>query len=560
MELNNLNLDLNSYSYNDLLNLFSISHTLHNNNFNNQVIINKNNLKNQIQKREDLSKTYRDKIYSFIEDASKKLINEHTKNVNLSSNKGTWSQTQNPIIQVGSHIIQENQNRIVGKTATIADGRISGTDDAPPGWLNPINVKTLTTGINIDSRFRDNYYGTTASDFSFNLPVQQNKVISMRIATIDIPMSYYAIQRSRGDATLLIVNASPIDTSHCRGSDPPFHSYLDLTDPQSPRKLSFDEAFAIGTGNFEVNEVLSSKNCVTSLDDGASEYQTAWLVILPDGNYELQWCNKSDAADITNSMNNALACATRGIFFKRTGRFFAEEDTDITSEDPSDISNNDFIVPNIKNGLDPRKDLCFSVDRISGKSIFAIPDNCSIFETESEPEPECDSSESNVSIFKNCGYSVYFNVQPGGSLSFTANIQLYLGWQLGFRVAQYTQYKSLSCISEAPCMITGPRYMYLCIDDGLKSAGNNYIAAFAQSTLSQDIITRINLANSMSSTGVYKCTSDQGLTNQLNRTREYFGPVTIKKLRFKLLDEYGRTLLFNDVDWSLSVVFEKLYD
>ena len=68
-------------------------------------------------------------------------------------------------------------------------------------------------------------------------------------------------------------------------------------------------------------------------------------------------------------------------------------------------------------------------------------------------------------------------------------------------------------------MITGPRYMYLCIDDGLKSAGNKP-AAFAQSTLSQDIITRINLANSMSSTGVYKCTSDQGLTNQLNRTRE----------------------------------------
>lgn len=549
MELNNLNLDLSSYSYNDLLNLFSISHSLHNKDFDNQVIVNKNNLKNQILNRKDLSKTNIDKIYSFIDGACKKLISENTKNKNLDSNQGTWSQTQNPIIEVGSHIIQVNANRIVGKTANISDGRISGTDDAQPGWLNPINVKTLTTGINIDSRFRDNYYGTTASDFTINLPVQQDKVISMRIATIDMPMSYYAIQRSRGDATLLIVNSSSIDTSHCRGSDPTFNSYLDLMDPQTPRRVSFEEAFAIGTSNFEVNEVLRSKNCVTSLDDEVEEYQTAWLVILPDGNYELQWCNKSDAADISNSMNNALACAIRGIFFKRTGRFFAEEDTDLSVS-------NDFIVPNIKNGLDPRKDLCFSVDRISGKSIFAIPDPCS----GSEPEPECDSDESNLSIFSDCGYSVYFNVQPGGSLSFTANIQLYLGWQLGFRVAQYTQYKSLSCISEAPCMITGPRYMYLCIDDGLKSAGNNFIAAFSQSTLSQDIITRINLANSMSSTGVYKCTSDQGLSNQLNRTREYFGPVTIKKLRFKLLDEYGRTLLFNNVDWSLSVVFEKLYD
>tara|TARA_Y100000389_G_scaffold205055_1_gene262507 strand:+ start:1425 stop:3065 length:1641 start_codon:yes stop_codon:yes gene_type:complete len=546
MELNNLNLDLSSYTNNDLLNLFSLSNILHNNNFNEQLITNKNNLKNQIQKRDDFKKTYKDKINSFIDAASKKLINENMKNTNSTSHEGTWSQSQNPIIQVGSHIVQEDANRIIGKTASISDGRISGTDNAPPGWLNPINVKTLTTGINIDSRFRDNYYGTTASDFTIDLPVQQNKVISMRIATIDIPMSYYAIQRSRGDSTLLIVNKSSQDTSHCNESGPTFDSYLDLASPNKPKRLTFEEAFSIGTSNFEVNEVIKSKDCRTT-DEEPGEYQTAWLVILPDGNYELQWCNKSDAADISNSLNNALACAVRGIFFKRTGRFFAEEDLTVSTDD--------FIVPNIKNGLDPRLDLCYSVDRISGKSIFSIPESCS------DVEAECEAEDSNnVSIFYSCGYSVYFNVQPGGSLSFTSNIQLYLGWQLGFRVAQYSLYRTLACISEAPCMITGPRYMYLCIDDGLKSAGNNFIAAFAQSTLSQDIITRINLANSMSTTGVYKCTSDQGLTNQLNRTREYFGPVTIKKLRFKLLDEYGRTLLFNDVDWSLSVVFEKLYD
>ena len=164
-------------------------------------------------------------MYSFIEGASKKLIDEQAKNVNLSSNIGTWSQSQNPIIQVGSHMIQENANRIIGKTASISDGRIAGTDDAPPGWLNPINVKTVTTGINIDSRFRNNYYGTTASDFSIELPVEQKKVVNMRVATLDIPMSYYAIQRARGDATMLIVDLSPIDVSHCRsGSN--FNNYL----------------------------------------------------------------------------------------------------------------------------------------------------------------------------------------------------------------------------------------------------------------------------------------------------------------------------------------------
>ena len=557
MELNNFNLDISSYSNNDLLNLFSMNdiiNTLHDKNFNNILLVNKNNLINQIQKRGDFSKTYKDKIYSFIEAASKKIIDEHTKNTNLSSNKGTWAQSQNPIVQVGSHIIQENANRIVGKTASISDGRIAGTDDAPPGWLNPINVKTVSTGINIDSRFRNNYYGTTASDFSIELPVEQKKVVNMRIATLDIPMSYYAVQRSRGDATILIVDLSPIDVSHCRSdsNEPNFDCYLDLLDPGKPKRVTFEEAYSIGTSNFEINESILSKDCVTDKDENPAEYQTAWLVVLPDGNYELNWCTKSDAADITNAMNNSLARAIRGIFFKRTGKFFAEEDASLSFSSLS--TDETFIAPNIKNGLDPRKDICFNIDRISGKAIFAIPE-CGT-EMESEREPDCDE---NQSIFS-CGYTIYFNVQPGGSLSFVGNIQLYLGWQLGFRVAQYTCYKSLACYSEAPCMITGPRYMYLCINDGLKSAGNNFIAAFAQSTLSNDIITRINLANSMASTGVYKCTSDEGLSNQLNRTREYFGPVTINRLSFKLLDEYGRVLLFNDVDWSMSIVFEKLYD
>ena len=60
--------------------------------------------------------------------------------------------------------------------------------------------------------------------------------------------------------------------------------------------------------------------------------------------------------------------------------------------------------------------ICFNIDRISGKSIFAIPECGGV---EAEAEPECDGDPS---IF-NCGYSVYFNVEPGGSLSFVGNIK-----------------------------------------------------------------------------------------------------------------------------------------
>ena len=64
----------------------------------------------------------------------------------------------------------------------------------------------------------------------------------------------------------------------------------------------------------------------------------------------------------------------------------------------------------------------------------------------------------------------------------------------------------------------------------------------------------------MDKTGVYKDNSDPGISTQLNRTREYFGPVNIQKLEIKVYDEYGRILDLNNMDWSFTLAFEKLYD
>jgi len=86
------------------------------------------------------------------------------------------------------------------------------------------------------------------------------------------------------------------------------------------------------------------------------------------------------------------------------------------------------------------------------------------------------------------------------------------------------------------------------------------VVAFTESIMQEPIITRINLTQSMNDERVYKIAGDVGLETQLNRIREYFGPVTISKFKFKLLDEYGRIISLNKMDWSIVIVFEKLYD
>ena len=161
-----------------------------------------------------------------------------------------------------------------------------------------------------------------------------------------------------------------------------------------------------------------------------------------------------------------------------------------------------------------------------------------------------------------------------------ANIQTKLGWQIGFRAAQYVMGKGswegrgrhpddlinclrlpdyengdasgipISAISEGICMPTGPRYGFLSIDDHCNSHGPHYLVAYSKSTLDDNLITRFNLSAEMDKTGVYKDNSDPGISTQLNRTREYFGPVNIQKLEIKVYDEYGRILDLNNMDWS----------
>jgi hypothetical protein len=98
-----------------------------------------------------------------------------------------------------------------------------------------------------------------------------------------------------------------------------------------------------------------------------------------------------------------------------------------------------------------------------------------------------------------------------------------------------------------------PRYLYLSIDDGLKS-GTDYVATVAQSVLRKDVMAKLNISQPMGSVGVYK---SFGVTNQ---SRDYFGSGTITRLKVKLTDEHGRILSLNNMDWSMTMVFTKLYE
>ena len=475
--MENLNLDIDSYSLHDLVNLFSLDKSF----TNNAVAGGKKKLHEQLQKVSYLGVEKKREIGLFVDSAASKLLNLRGK---PDKKEGTWQQQFNNIVTNDSHYIIQNPNVESGKESKYSEGRLAGEESFPAGYLNPINVKTTVVTMNIDTRFRDNYRNTSSSDFVITLPQKQRKIVTMRIGTSEIPSTWYAISRERGNATFIIVdrvNGATINTG-----DP----VLDYSNIDNIQETTFGSN-------------ISGMNC--------------WLVTLPDGNYELDFQDKSHAAPIIISMNEALYNAVPGYYINDI--FYGK------------------VAPSLTDYLSS-SDIIYNVSRVNGKSTFEIQVGASHLAD---------------------GFMTRFNIVKNGCLA-NEDIQRKLGWQLGFREEEYFLDSGEELTSEGICLITGPRYFYIAIDDGQKNAGNTFIAAFNKSTLDKNIITRINGAYIMDDTAIYKPANDPGLGIQLNKTREYFGPVNIERLHVSLIDEYGKILDLNNMDWSMTLLFESLYD
>ena len=443
--MESINLNSDSYSDKEIENLLHLTHPYDSN----DILKAKKTLLNQLNSNTNLGNDKQREFEFFINTIAIRIQNI---NSNQSILNTQYSEVHR-VIQQGSNFIIENPDQIIGKSAKIENGRMGlETKSAPPGYINPINVRTITQAISIDSRFRTSYGTSLSTDYDVVLPSMQKNVISMRVTSIEMPISYYAISQYNENATCLIIK---------------------LSDPSK-----------------------------------------GWVLTLPDGNYEQIWAKNSNAANIETSMTTA-----------------------INNAEPVTVSSNGIVTANPSGTNLTANDLTFVVDHISGKSIFTAIAGGVLF-------PQ--------------GFFLRFNVNNKGNLSVTNNLQLLLGWQLGFRKSFYksdTQY-----ISEGICLITGPRYAFIAINDYQKNTGPTHIINYTNSIYQDNIITRLNIAELQADFGVYQVSSDPGLSTQLNRTREYFGPVDIQRLHISLIDEYGRIIDLNFMDWSITLAFEILYN
>jgi len=180
-------------------------------------------------------------------------------------------------------------------------------------------------------------------------------------------------------------------------------------------------------------------------------------------------------------------------------------------------------IPDISNNVK------FVVDKISGRSIFTC---------DNSGELEIDFTMSDTS----------------DPLNFK------LGWLLGFRAGKYSCVAS-SIVSEGICHISGSKYLFLAINDYQNTGSNTFIANFNESTLSSNIITRLNIDHGKEDNGVYSSSMETDLNKNIYyNTRDYYGPVDIQKLTFTLYDQFGRIVDLNYMDWSIVICLKCQFD
>jgi len=150
--------------------------------------------------------------------------------------------------------------------------------------------------------------------------------------------------------------------------------------------------------------------------------------------------------------------------------------------------------------------------------------------------------------------------EPPLDLTGAGGIISNLGWILGYRMADYNG--SQAYVSEGCYDAWGTKYFYIVVNDYNSAVTNFVIPVYNSSIGKANILARVATIAATSSSfseGLNLNTGNVSESDSLKK-RNYFGPVNIKRLQIQVLDEFGRIMDLNNMDFSMAIDCVYLYD
>jgi hypothetical protein len=423
----NFDLNINNYRKEELEDIFELPL-----NYDSLTLeMKENKLRENIYSDQAIHESIRIKTIAFLKEAKEILLSELKNTV---FNKFTTANVYNLDTSLKtSKVLEENgANFIIQKPSTPFSQ--SFPSEFYPGTINPLKKRSLRQYLNIDTRFRENYYTSSSTNFHLDLPIKFSDITTMQLTAFEIPNSYYYVSDKLGN------------------------NFFTITIEDT----SASEVFFIPNGNYTSSGIVNYLNHYVSSTG-------------PLGSV-------AGFQDLVFSENTDIGTGTGG-----TG---------------------------------------------SGSSQMVI------------------GIKSTATLFN---FTLNFQANSFGNEDTSTPLPLKFGWLIGFRNGIYTG--NSSYVSEAVIDLKGFKYMFLVVDDYNNNVNNSFYSAFNSSILNKNILARISLQNTN-----FFDTAAQNNLSLVTTARQYFGPVDIQKLGVQLLDEYGRVVDLNNMDFSFCLTLQAIYD
>ena len=249
--MDDFDLDIQNYSNNDLLNFFHLhKQTEYSPSDIEQVAY---TIQHKFTSNPDISKKFCSDFIHFVEKAKQRIVEfkckkELARKLTSIPKNYKLDTTEAPYIP---EEVASRHNELVERPVT--QYVHSSPSEFFPGNLNPLKTRIITKCLNIDTKFRDNFYYTTSSDFSLQMPMKFNKVVSMKLSSLEFPVSFYSISESFGNNFLYMhTEYYPISEDG-----------VDL----SGNLYTKETVLTIPDGNYNSDDLISKLNALISLRD-----------------------------------------------------------------------------------------------------------------------------------------------------------------------------------------------------------------------------------------------------------------------------------------------------
>lgn len=208
--MSDLDLDIEHYSIHDLETFFRLSQE---NKYSiSDIELREYEIREQLLSSGHIDKRLKRDLIAFLSQVKNRIIEEKCQKPNFPIYDMRLDKSNYPNIPYPSSNVRELD--IVEK---IPKSFIyTQNSEYLPGVLNPIQKRTLTRCISIDTRFRDSPYTNSSSDFAINLPNKIHKALSVELASFELSLSsIYNISKNLKNNYLCIsVSSHEITNNH----------------------------------------------------------------------------------------------------------------------------------------------------------------------------------------------------------------------------------------------------------------------------------------------------------------------------------------------------------